>query len=54
MEGAGYMREVGDEPTVEVYEAHKGLNLGDVLWGRPVLDAGDFDGIHFYTTFGED
>ena len=54
VEGAGYMREVGDEPTVEVYKAHKGLNFGDVLWGWQVLDAGDFDGIHFYMTFGED
>ena len=43
MEGASYMREVGDEPMGEAYEAHKGLNLGDVLWGRPVPDAGNFD-----------
>ena len=55
VEGAGYMREVRDEPMVEVYKAHEGLNLGDVLiWGRPVPDTGNFDGIHFYTTFGED
>ena len=45
MEGASYMREVGDEPMIEVYEAQEGLNLGDVLWGWPVLDASDFDGI---------
>ena len=54
MEGASYMREVGDEPTVEVYEAHKGLHLSDVLWGRPVPDASNFDGIHLYVTFRED
>ena len=40
VEGAGYTREVRDEPTVEVYEAHEGLNLGDVLWGRVTRRAG--------------
>ena len=54
VEGAGYMREVRDEPMVEVYEAHEGLNLSDVLWGWPVPDTGDFDGIHLYVTFRED
>ena len=48
------MQEVGDEPTVEVYEAHERLNLGDVLRSRPVPDAGNFDRIHLYATFRED
>ena len=54
MEGASYMREVRDEPTIEVYKAHEGLHLGDVLWGWLVPDTGNFDRIHLYTTFRED
>ena len=54
VEGASYMREFGDEPTVEVYEAHERLNLGDVLQSRPVPDTSDFDQIHLYATFRED
>ena len=44
MEGASYMQEVEAEPTVDVHEAHEGLNLSDILWGQPVPDASNFDG----------
>ena len=51
MEGASYMRELGDESAVEVHKPHEGLNLGDILRGKPISNAGDFDGIHFDASF---
>ena len=48
------MRELGDESAVEVHKPHEGLNLGDILRGGPISNAGDFDGIHFDTSFRED
>ena len=54
VERAGYVREFGDEPAIEVHKPHKGLNLGDILWGWPISNAGNLDGVHFDTSFQED
>ena len=48
------MRELGDESAVEVHKPHEGLNLGDILRGRPTSNASNFDGIHFNMSFQED
>jgi len=39
---------------VEVDKSYKGLDLGHVLWGRPVTNTGHLDGVHFYVTFLND
>ena len=48
------MQELGDESALEVHKPHEGLNLSDILRGRPISNAGDFDGIHFDPSFRED
>src|SRR5882724_4343618 len=54
VKGFGYERKVLDELLVEIDEPDERLDLDDVPWGRPVMDASHFDRIHLYTTFRED
>src|SRR5258708_30051294 len=54
MKGAGYFREVPDEPPVEVHEPYEGL---DILYFRqlwPISDPLDLDGVHRYVVLGDD
>jgi len=39
---------------VEIDKSYKGLDLGHIPWGQPVMNAGYFDGIHLHSTFQED
>ena len=50
---AGHVQKFGDEPAIEVHKPHKGLDLGDILWGWPISNTGDFNGIHFDMSFQE-
>ena len=45
-EGLSYGREVLDEATVEVNEAYEGLHVSPALWGGPLADSGNFNGVH--------
>ena len=48
------MREVGDEPAVEVGEAHEGLHLllGHGYW--PLHDSSNLDRVHLNMILGDD
>src|SRR5882724_5466058 len=48
------MRKVLDELPVEIDKPDERLDLGDVPWSRPVVDASHFDRIHLYMTFQKD
>src|SRR5580693_131548 len=48
------MRSVGDEPAVEIGEAHEGLHLFLGRGHRPLRDSRDLDRIHFDTVMGDD
>ena len=40
------VRELGDEPAVDINEAHEGLHLFLVRGRWPICYACDFDGVH--------
>src|SRR6266436_9608348 len=48
MEGAGNLREVTDESSVEVHEPYEGLDILDLCWLWPVCDSLDLDRVHRY------
>jgi len=45
-EGSSYGREVLDKTTVEINEAYEGLYISLVLQGRPIMNSGNFHGVH--------
>jgi hypothetical protein len=47
------MREVGDEPAVEIGEAHEGLHLLG-CGHQPLCDSHDLDRVHLNTVVGDD
>ena len=48
MEGAGNLREVADESSVEVHKPYEGLDILDIRWLRPVCDSLDFNRVHHH------
>ncbi len=54
MEGAGNLREVPDEPSVEVHEPYEGLDILYSHWLWPVCDSLDLNRVHCYMVFGDD
>ena len=48
MEGAGNLREVADESSVEVHKPYEGLDILDFHWLWPVCDSLDFNRVHRY------
>ena len=54
MEGAGNLREVVDEPSVEVHEPYEGLDILYLHWLGPVCDSLDLNRVHFYMVFQDD
>jgi hypothetical protein len=43
------MREPQHKPVVEVGEAQEAAELGQCLWGRPIMDDLDLGWIHMHT-----
>ncbi len=54
MEGAGNLREVVDEPSVEVHKPYEGLDILWLCWLRPVCDSLDFNRVHCYMILQDD
>ena len=55
MERADYIREVTDEPPVEVHEPYEGLDILHFHWPPwPISDPLDLDGVHHYMVLGDD
>jgi len=40
-----------DELPVKIDKPDEHLDLSDIPWGQPVMDASHFDRIHLYITF---
>src|SRR5258708_27546077 len=45
---AGNLREVADEPLVEVHKPYEGLDILDFCWLWPFCDSLDLNGVHCY------
>ena len=45
-ERSSYGREILDKAIVEINEVYKGLYVSLVLQGGPIIDSGDFHGVH--------
>ena len=54
MKGASNLREVPDEPSVEVHKSYEGLDIFHFCWLWPVHDSLDLNGVHCYMVFGDD
>ncbi len=50
-EGVGNLREVADEPSVEVHEPYEGLDILYLCWLGPVCDSLDLNRVHCYMVF---
>ena len=48
MEGAGNLREVADESSVEGHKPYERLDIPDLHWSWPVCDSLDFNRVHRY------
>ena len=54
MKGVSNLREIPNEPLVEIHESNKGLDILHFHWLWPVSDSLDFDGVHCYMVLGDD
>src|ERR1700746_112917 len=54
MKGASNLREIPNEPSVEIQESNKGLDVLHLRWLWPVCDSLDLNRVHRYAVLGDD
>src|ERR1700746_3828046 len=54
MKGASNLQEILNEPSVEIHESNKGLDVLHLCWLWPVCDPLDLNRVHRYAVLGDD